>query len=153
VEEDMRAVVQRVEDARVEVAGMPVGAIERGVLVYIGIGLDDSRSDIEWLAEKIATLRIFEDEDKKMNLSVQDVGGAALVISQFTLFADVRKGRRPSYSTAAQPEIARPLYESFIEALRARSLPVSTGKFQAEMRVSYVNLGPVTILLDSKKQF
>jgi D-tyrosyl-tRNA(Tyr) deacylase len=149
----MRAVVQRVENAKVEVAGMPVGSIERGILVYVGIGLEDTESDTRWLAEKIATLRIFEDEDKKMNLSVQDVSGEALVVSQFTLYADARKGRRPSYSNAAQPETARPLYEKFIEALRARSLSVSTGQFQAEMRVSYTNLGPVTILLDSKKQF
>ena len=148
----MRAVVQRVENARVEVAGMPVGAIRHGVLVYIGIGLEDIGTDIEWLSEKIATLRIFEDEHGKMNLSVQDVGGGALVVSQFTLYADARKGRRPSYSNAAQPEIARPLYESFIKAL-GTYLPVSTGQFQAEMRVSYTNLGPVTILLDSQKQF
>jgi D-tyrosyl-tRNA(Tyr) deacylase len=149
----MRAVVQRVEDARVEVAGMPVGAIKRGVLVYIGIGNEDIGTDIEWLAEKIATLRIFEDEHGKMNLSVQDVDGEVLVVSQFTLYADARKGRRPSYSSAAQTETARPFYERFIEALRARSLPVSAGQFQAEMRVTYTNVGPVTLLLDSKKQF
>jgi len=149
----MRAVVQRVEDARVEVAGMLVGSIKHGLLVYIGIGLEDAGTDIEWLAEKVATLRVFEDEHDKMNLSVQDVGGEALVVSQFTLYANARKGRRPSYSSAAQPEIARPLYERFIEALRARSLSVSAGQFQAEMKVSYTNLGPVTILLDSKKQF
>lgn len=148
----MRAVVQRVENAKVEVDGMPVGAIERGVLVYIGVGLEDTGTDIEWLSEKIATLRIFEDEQGKMNLSVQDVGGGALVVSQFTLYADARKGRRPSYSNAAQPESARPLYESFVRAL-GTYLPVSTGQFQAEMKVSYTNLGPVTILLDTKKQF
>lgn len=149
----MRAVVQRVADAKVEVAGNVVGTIERGLLVYLAIGIDDSKKDVEWLAEKVATLRIFEDKAKKMNLSVREVSGAALVVSQFTLYADARKGRRPSYSGAAQPDFARPLYEKFVEALRALSLPVSTGQFQAEMNVSYTNLGPVTILLDSRKTF
>jgi len=149
----MRAVVQRVANAKVEVAGNVVGAIERGLLVYLAIGIDDSKEDVEWLAEKVATLRIFEDKAEKMNLSVRDVSGAALVVSQFTLYADARKGRRPSYSGAAQPDFARPLYEEFVEALRALSLSVSTGQFQAEMNVSYTNLGPVTILLDSRKTF
>jgi len=149
----MRAVVQRVADAKVEVAGNIVGAIEHSLLVYLGIGVDDSKADVDWLAEKVATLRIFEDEAEKMNLSVRDVGGAVLVVSQFTLYADARRGRRPSYSNAAQPALARPFYEKFVETLRALSLPVSTGQFQTEMKVSYTNLGPVTILLDSKKTF
>jgi D-aminoacyl-tRNA deacylase len=149
----MRAVVQRVADAKVEVEGKLAGAIESGLLVYVGVGVDDSMTDAEWLAEKVTTLRIFDDEAEKMNLSVRDVGGAVLVVSQFTLYADARRGRRPSYSNAAQPTLARPLYEKFVETLRASSLPVSTGQFQAVMKVSYTNLGPVTILLDSKKTF
>jgi D-aminoacyl-tRNA deacylase len=149
----MRAVVQRVSDATVEVAGETIGRARRGLLVYLGVAVGDTGADAEWLAEKAANLRIFEDDGGTMNLSVLDVGGEALVISQFTLLADARKGRRPSYSDAASPSDAKPLYEGFVELLRAQGLPVQTGLFQAEMRVSYVNEGPVTILLDSRKSF
>lgn len=149
----MRAVVQRVSDARVEVDGSTIGRADRGILVYLGVAAGDSESDAAWLAEKASNLRIFEDTEGKMNLSAIDVGGAALVISQFTLLADARKGRRPSYSDAAPPEAAKPLYERFVELLRGYIPKVETGLFQAEMRVSYVNEGPVTILLDSKKLF
>jgi D-aminoacyl-tRNA deacylase len=149
----MRAVVQRVSAARVEVGGTTVGRAERGILVYLGVGNDDTEADADWLAEKAAGLRIFDDGAGLMNRSVVESGGSALVISQFTLLADARKGRRPSYSDAAPPELARPLYERFVELLRDRIGKVETGVFQAEMRVASVNEGPVTILLDSKKAF
>jgi D-aminoacyl-tRNA deacylase len=148
----VRAVVQRVSQARVEAEGEARGAADRGILVYLGVALGDTEADAAWLAEKAANLRIFEDAEGKMNLSVLESGGSALVISQFTLLADARKGRRPSYSEAAPPEAARPLYQRFVELLRG-FLPVETGLFQASMRVSYVNEGPVTILLDSRKAF
>lgn len=149
----MRAVLQRVADASVSVGGKRIGAIDRGILVYLGVGAGDGKDDAAWLAEKAANLRVFEDAEGKMNRSVLDEGGAALVVSQFTLFADARKGRRPSYSDAAPPEAARALYQDFVELLRGQGLGVETGEFQAEMAVSYTNLGPVTILLDSKKAF
>jgi D-aminoacyl-tRNA deacylase len=149
----MRSVVQRVADARVEVGGRTVGAADRGILVYLGVAKGDGETDVAWMADKVANLRIFEDSEGKMNRSVIDSGGSALVISQFTLLADARKGRRPSYSAAAGPEEAKPLYESFVELLRSRLPRVETGLFQAEMRVSYVNEGPITILLDSRKSF
>jgi D-aminoacyl-tRNA deacylase len=149
----MRAVVQRVRDARVEVGGEIAGSAEAGILVYLGVASVDSEADAEWLAEKAANLRIFEDAAGKMNRSVVDVGGSALVISQFTLLADARKGRRPSYSEAAAPDAAKPLYERFVELLRGYIPRVEAGVFQADMRVTYTNEGPVTILLDSKKAF
>jgi D-aminoacyl-tRNA deacylase len=149
----LRAVIQRVSSARVEVAGLVAGSIGRGILVYLGAARDDAEGDAAWLAEKAASLRIFEDDGGLMNRSVLDVGGSALVISQFTLLADARKGRRPSYSEAARPEAARPLYELFVELLKTFIPGVETGVFQAEMRVTSVNEGPVTILLDSKKSF
>ncbi len=149
----MRVVLQRVSDARVTVQGVTKGAIGDGLLVYIGVGKDDSREDARWLAEKIVNLRIFMDADEKMNLSILDRGGGILAVSQFTLFADARKGRRPGYSDAAAPEMARGLYTAFVEELKIYGLPVETGEFQAVMRVSYTNEGPVTILLDSKKIF
>lgn len=149
----MRAVLQRVEAASISVGGRLVGAIDRGILVYLGVGKDDGREDAAWLAEKAANLRIFMDAEGKMNRSVLDEGGAALVVSQFTLYADARKGRRPSYSGAASPEVARELYRLFIEALSLQGLKVEEGVFQAEMAVTYTNMGPVTILLDSKKAF
>jgi D-tyrosyl-tRNA(Tyr) deacylase len=149
----MRAVLQRVEAASISVGGRLVGAIDRGILVYLGVGKDDGREDAAWLAEKAANLRIFMDAEGKMNRSVLDEGGAALVVSQFTLYADARKGRRPSYSDAASPEVARELYRLFIEALSLQGLKVEEGVFQAEMAVTYTNMGPVTILLDSKKAF
>jgi D-aminoacyl-tRNA deacylase len=149
----MRAVVQRVTDARVDVAGQTIGRADTGILVYLGVATGDTAEDAAWMAEKAANLRIFEDAEGKMNRSVIDMGGSALVISQFTLLADARKGRRPSYSNAAVPELACPLYESFVELLREQGLSVATGRFQAQMRVAYVNEGPVTILLDSRKAF
>jgi D-aminoacyl-tRNA deacylase len=149
----VRAVVQRVSAASVSVGASVTGAIDRGILVYLGVAQGDTESDSSYLAEKIATLRIFTDSEDKMNLSVEDIGGGALVISQFTLLADARKGRRPSYSDAAQPEPAKTLYEHFVSELKRRGLLTATGIFQASMRVAYVNEGPVTILLDSRKLF
>jgi D-tyrosyl-tRNA(Tyr) deacylase len=149
----MRAVVQRVSGASVSVGDRTVGAIDRGILVYLGVALGDTEADASFLADKAANLRIFEDGEGKMNRSVVEEGGSALVISQFTLLADARKGRRPSYSDAAPPEAANVLYERFVELLRGLVGRVETGVFQAEMRVRYTNEGPVTILLDSKKLF
>lgn len=156
----MRAVVQRVSDARVVVveAGEREqseisGRIDRGLLVYLGVATADDDADARYLAEKVANLRIFEDNEGKMNLSVLDLGLPVLVVSQFTLLADVRKGRRPSWSGAAGNEHAKPLYEEFCSLLSGSGVPVQTGRFQATMRVSYTNEGPVTILLDSTKQF
>ena len=149
----MRAVVQRVKSARVEVEGECVGAIDGGLLVCLGVTHNDSDKDAKYLAEKIAVLRIFEDADDKMNLSVQDVGGSILSVSQFTLFGDCRRGRRPSFTEAAGAEQGQTLYEAFNEALRAQGMTVETGRFQAHMEVSLVNDGPVTMLLDSTKQF
>jgi D-aminoacyl-tRNA deacylase len=149
----MRAVVQRVCEASVEVEGQEVGRIGPGVLVLLGIGQDDGLEDVRYLAEKILHLRIFADSQDKMNLSVRDVGGGVLVVSQFTLYGDCRKGRRPSYAAAAPPARALELYEAFVEEIRANSLPVATGRFQEMMRVHLVNDGPVTLLLDSRKQF
>jgi len=149
----MRAVVQRVSRARVVVAGQTVGDIRNGLLVLLGVAADDSESDAEYLAEKICTLRIFEDAEGKMNLDVAQTAGAMLAVSQFTLYGDVRRGRRPSFDAAARPERARELYELFVERVRQRGLRCETGQFQAEMQVELVNQGPVTILLDSRKQF
>jgi D-aminoacyl-tRNA deacylase len=149
----LRAVVQRVSNASVEVNGRVAGSAGRGILVYIGVARGDTEDDAVWLAEKAANLRIFEDAEGRMNASVVAEGGSALVISQFTLLADARQGRRPSYSDAAAPELARALYDRFVECLRTYVSRVETGVFQAKMRVSYINEGPVTILLDSKKTF
>lgn len=135
------------------VEGAPVAAIGRGLLVLLGVGKDDARGDADYLAEKILNLRVFPDEAGQMNRSVQDVRGGLLVVSQFTLFGDARRGRRPSYSEAAGPEQASPLYESFVECLRPSGLTVATGRFRALMDVSLVNDGPVTILLDSRRLF
>ncbi|MDR2184272.1 MAG: D-tyrosyl-tRNA(Tyr) deacylase [Treponema sp.] len=150
----MKAVVQRVLNASVSVAGggrtVVTGTVPAGLLVYLGVARGDRREDAAYLAEKVTGLRIFDDGEGKMNLSVKDTGGSVLAVSQFTLLADARKGRRPSYSGAAQPEEARPLYEYFIEQIRLRGLPCAGGVFQAHMRVSYTNDGPVTILLDSR---
>jgi D-tyrosyl-tRNA(Tyr) deacylase len=148
----MRAVVQRVSEARVEAGEKTIGAIDCGLLVYLGVGSGDGDQDAVWLADKVANLRIFTDGEDKMNLSLLDTGGSALVVSQFTLFADARKGRRPSYSDAAPPEQAKRLYERFVELLRGHVPRVETGEFQAVMRVAYVNEGPVTILLDSRQR-
>jgi D-aminoacyl-tRNA deacylase len=148
----MRAVVQRVSRAKVTV-GQLTGEIGLGLLVLLGVGRQDTEQDCVYLAEKIAGLRIFEDEDGKMNRSVQDVGGSMLAVSQFTLYGDVRRGKRPSFDEAAPPEPARKLYELFVERIRAAGLRCETGKFQEMMQVELVNEGPVTILLDSTKNF
>ncbi|HEY6187419.1 MAG TPA: D-aminoacyl-tRNA deacylase [Pyrinomonadaceae bacterium] len=149
----MRAVLQRVTRASVRVEGETVGEIGPGLVVLLGIAHDDAMRDIEYLVEKIAALRIFEDAGERMNLSVTDVGGALLVVSQFTLYGDARRGRRPSWSDAAQPEVAEPLYEAFVEEARARVGRVATGSFRRMMEVELVNDGPVTILLDSRRLF
>ena len=149
----MRAVVQRVSRASVTVEGEPVGEVARGLLVLLGVADDDTEADAGYLAEKISGLRIFEDDAGKMNLSVTENGGAMLVVSQFTLFGDVRRGKRPSFDAAARPEQAKALYEHFVERIRALGLRCETGRFQEMMDVELVNSGPVTILLDSKKLF
>lgn len=149
----MRAVVQRVSEARVEVDGRIVGSIERGLLVLLGVGKDDTERDCEWMVDKVSGLRIFEDEGGKMNLSVGDVGGAILVVSQFTLYGDCRRGKRPSFTDAASPEKGKELYDLFVELLRKKGIRVETGVFGAHMHVHLVNDGPVTILLDSSKLF
>jgi D-aminoacyl-tRNA deacylase len=149
----MRAVVQRVSRASVSVAGSMSGEIGLGLLVLLGVGREDSEADVNCLAEKILGLRIFEDEDGKMNRNVQDAGGSVLVVSQFTLYGDVRRGKRPSFDAAAQPDHARQLYELFVERVRAAGLRCDTGRFQEMMQVELVNEGPVTILLDSAKAF
>ena len=149
----MRAVVQRVGRATVKVGDEITGEIGKGLLVLLGVGQGDNESDADYLAEKVAGLRIFEDEAGKMNLSVGEIGGVVLAVSQFTLFGDVRRGKRPSFDAAARPERARQLYDAFVERIRARALRCETGRFQEMMQVELVNNGPVTILLDSKKLF
>lgn len=149
----MRAVVQRVNQAYVEVEGKVVGKIDKGLVVFLGVGQGDTESDSDYLAEKIAGLRIFEDAKGLMNLSVRDSGGEILSISQFTLYGDCRKGRRPGFSDAAPPDKAEALYDYFSEKLEALGIVVEKGVFQAEMRINVDNDGPVTILLDSKKLF
>ncbi len=149
----MRAIVQRVTRASVKVNGEFTGQIEEGLLVLLGVAHEDAESDADYLAAKIAGLRIYEDEKGKINRSVADIGGAILAVSQFTLFGDVRKGKRPSFDAAARPERARQLYEYFVAQVRALGLRCETGRFQEMMEVELVNHGPVTILLDSKKLF
>ena len=149
----MRAVLQRVSRARVSVDGKVTGEIATGLMILLGVGKQDSSAVAASLAEKVANLRIFEDPQQKMNLSLLDVKGAALVVSQFTLYGDARGQRRPSFISAAQPELARQLYEEFCESLRSLGITVATGIFQAMMSVELVNEGPVTILLDSEKTF
>lgn len=149
----MRAVIQRVSHAKVTVGDEITGEISRGLLVLVGVTTTDTEADADYLADKTVGLRIFEDPEGKMNLSVADIKGAILAVSQFTLYGDARKGRRPSFDSAARPEQARKLYEYFVEKIRAAGLPCETGRFQAEMKVELVNDGPVTILLDSTKQF
>jgi D-aminoacyl-tRNA deacylase len=149
----LRAVVQRISSASVEVEGVVTGSVARGILVYLGVAAGDKEEDALWMAEKAANLRIFEDAEGTMNRSSIDEDGSALVISQFTLLADARRGRRPSYSAAAESELARRLYALFISSLAGYLRSVETGVFQAEMRVTSVNEGPVTILLDSTKLF
>jgi D-aminoacyl-tRNA deacylase len=145
----MRVVLQRVKEARVEVASATVGAISSGLLILIGVTFTDTQQDAEYLADKVINLRIFPDEEGRMNRSILEVGGSLLVVSQFTLYGDCRKGRRPSFDRAAPPEQARRLYEYFIERLTSRNIIVQTGVFQAEMQVHLVNDGPVTFVLDS----
>lgn len=149
----MRACVQRVGEGRVTVADNVVGEIGRGFVVLLGVAQDDGEPDARFLADKIVDLRVFEDEAGKMNRSLVDIGGAMLVISQFTLLGDCRKGRRPSFVKAAPPQLAEQLYESFVGLVRARGVEVATGVFREMMQVSLVNEGPVTMLLDSKKLF
>jgi D-tyrosyl-tRNA(Tyr) deacylase len=149
----MRAVVQRVSRAKVLVNGGITGQIGLGVLVLLGIGREDTEADAIYLAEKICGLRIFEDNQGKMNRSTQEAGGSVLAVSQFTLYGDVRRGKRPSFDAAAPPEQARGLYEFFVERIREAGLRCETGRFQETMQVELVNEGPVTILLDSKKLF
>ena len=150
----MRAVVQRVKSASVKVDNELLSEIEQGLLVLLGIGQEDNEQDIEYLAGKIVNLRIFDDSDGKMNLSLLDVSGQLLIVSQFTLYGDCRKGRRPSYDMAARPEKAKSLYEDFIKHCESKyNIKVKTGKFQEEMVVELANHGPVTILLDSNKEF
>jgi D-tyrosyl-tRNA(Tyr) deacylase len=149
----MRAVVQRIRRARVAVKGEITGQIGPGLLVLLGVGRDDTEADATYLAEKIAGLRVFEDEQGKMNRSVLDAGGSVLAVSQFTLYGDVRRGKRPSFDAAAPPEKARQLYQFFVEQIRAAGLRCETGRFQEMMQVELVNDGPVTILLDSGKGF
>jgi D-tyrosyl-tRNA(Tyr) deacylase len=145
----MRAVLQRVRHAKVTVGDEVTGEIAAGWLVLLGVAPTDTRKELDWLAEKVVNLRAFEDADGKMNRSVQDVGGSILVVSQFTLYGDCRKGRRPSFIGAAQPEIAEPLYEAFVTAVKSLGVPVATGRFAADMQVELVNDGPVTFVLDT----
>lgn len=147
----MRACVQRVREAGVTVDGQCIGRIARGVLVLLGVGRDDREDDARYLADKIVGLRIFDDPEGKMNLALAEVGGAMLVVSQFTLWGDCRKGRRPSYLEAASPDVAERLYETFIGAVGAQGIPTATGRFRSDMQVALVNDGPVTLLLDSRK--
>jgi D-tyrosyl-tRNA(Tyr) deacylase len=149
----MRAVVQRVSRAQVAVNGEIAGQIGLGLLVLLGVGRDDTAADATYLAEKIAGLRVFEDAQGKMNRSVQDVGGSVLAVSQFTLYGDVRRGKRPSFDAAAPPEKARQIYEFFVEQIRAAGLCCETGRFQEMTKVELVNEGPVTILLESSRIF
>lgn len=149
----MRAVVQRVSRCEVRVSEETVSKMERGLLVLLGVGADDNKEDANWISEKIVGLRIFEDDDKKMSLSVSDIKGSVCVVSQFTLFGDVRKGKRPSFTKAASPEIANMLYMKVSEEIERKGVPVFRGRFRAMMEVELVGDGPVTILLDSKKSF
>ena len=152
-EAHMRAVVQRVKNARVEISGRIIGEIGKGLLIFLGVGDEDSEKDCEYLADKIANLRIFPDENDLMNLSSLDIGGGMLVVSQFTLWGDCRKGRRPSFTKAARPERAKELYEFFIGVLKKTGLKIAAGEFQEMMDVHLINDGPVTILLDSSRVF
>ena len=149
----MRAVVQRVKSASVTVDGARVSEIGAGALIFLGVAHEDTTKELEYIANKVANLRIFEDAAGKMNCSLLETGGAALVVSQFTLYGDCRKGRRPSFINAARPEVANALYEQFITALEKLNVPTQGGTFQAMMDVQLINDGPVTILLDSTKNF
>lgn len=146
----MKIVVQRAKDAKVVVEGQTVGQIDKGFMLLVGVTHEDTEQDVNWLADKIVGLRVFEDEAGKMNHSVQDIGGAILSVSQFTLYGDCRKGRRPNFMAAARPEQAEQLYERFNDRLRSHGLTVETGRFGAMMDVSFTNDGPVTLILDSE---
>lgn len=148
----MRTVVQRVSRGRVVVDGRETGSIGTGFVILLGVGGDDGREDAEYLAEKIVNLRVFEDSDGKMNLSLKDVGGELLIISQFTLHGDCRKGRRPSFTGAAPPEKAEALYDEFVSMCRQKGVNVETGQFQAHMQVELINDGPVTLIINSKRE-
>lgn len=149
----MRVVIQRVTSAQVDVGGATVGAIGHGLLLLVGFEAEDGMADLDWMCGKLTRLRIFDDADGVMNLSVQEIGGEVLAVSQFTLLGDARGGRRPSFITAARPETADPMYERLVADWRARGIRVETGVFGAHMKVSLVNDGPVTILLDSRRRF
>lgn len=149
----MRAVVQRVSSSKVTVENNVIGEIKKGLLVLLGVTHEDESKDVDYMIDKILNLRIFEDENEKMNLSLKDVGGELLVVSQFTLYGDCRKGKRPSFTNAARPDLATKLYEEFIEKAKAQDIVVGTGKFGAHMMVDLTNDGPVTILLESNKSF
>ncbi|MBW1634819.1 MAG: D-tyrosyl-tRNA(Tyr) deacylase [Deltaproteobacteria bacterium] len=149
----MRAVIQRVSRANVRIDNKTTGEIGRGLVVLLGIKADDTAKDLHWLADKTVHLRIFEDDQGKMNKSLEDIGGEMLIVSQFTLYGDCRKGRRPGYAKAARPERAEPMYLKFIEEIRKHRIKVATGTFRAAMKVELINDGPVTLLLDSEKHF
>jgi len=149
----MRAVLQRVDRATVVVGGEEIARIGRGILALVGISRDDTHADLEWMAHKILELRFFDDPEGKLNLSLQDIGGELLVVSQFTLYGDCRKGRRPSYSDAAPPARAEELYRDFVATVRKLHPRIQSGRFQAMMDVSLVNSGPVTLIVDSRKTF
>lgn len=149
----MRLVIQRVNQANVQVFGREIASCGKGLLVLLGVTHDDSIEDVEYCVSKTLGLRVFEDEDEKMNLSIEDIKGEILVVSQFTLYGDVRKGRRPSFVNSAKPDKANELYEEYVKYLQKENIPVSTGQFGADMKVELINDGPVTILVDSKKMF
>lgn len=149
----MRAIVQRVDFAKVEVEDKIVGSIDQGLLVLLGVGEEDTEKDLDYMVDKILGLRVFQGENDKMNLSLEDIGGEILVVSQFTLYGDVRKGRRPSFSSSADPKIANELYRKFIDKCLQRQIKTQCGIFGADMNVSLLNQGPVTIMVDSKKTF
>jgi len=149
----MRAVIQRVKQASVTVNGTCTGSIDKGIVTFLGIHHSDSTKEITWMADKIVNLRIFPDSDGKMNISLADINAEMLIVSQFTLYGDCRKGRRPGYSEAAPPDQAESLYEQFVEEVRKKGITTATGTFQAMMDVALVNDGPVTLLLDSNKKF
>lgn len=149
----MRAVVQRVSSSKVTVDEEVVGKVNKGLLVLLGVTHDDTSKDVDYMVDKVTNLRIFEDKNDKMNLSLKDIDGEILAVSQFTLYGDCRRGRRPSFSNAARPDVANPLYEEFVQKVRDLGINVGTGKFGAHMMVDLTNDGPVTILLESRKEF